>query len=54
MNQEKLEKFRATAMRTLRILDRIARGDRHAATIAEKTKTSRQVVEYYLKQLNKE
>ena len=51
MNQKKLEKLRQIAYRTIRILREIEMGGRSPTAIAVKTKSTPQLVIYYLKQL---
>lgn len=51
MNQKKLEELRQVAYRTIRILREIETGARSPSAIAVKTKSTPQLVIYYLNRL---
>lgn len=52
MNQERLERLKTTAKRTLKILELIEVG-LTAREIVEKSRADRQLVDYYIKQVNR-
>ena len=53
MNQEVINRLRATAYRTIRILKEIEKGNRSPNGIAQKVGCTRALVAYYLKQIIK-
>ncbi len=52
MNIQRLNKFRLTAKRTLKILDLLEEGELRVPEIAKKVDSNRQLVEYYERALN--
>lgn len=53
MNQEVINRLRATAYRTIRILKEIEKGHRSPNEIAKKIGCTRALADYYLKQLTR-
>jgi hypothetical protein len=51
MNQEVINRLRATAYRTIRILKEIEKGNRSPNAIAQKAMCTRALADYYLKQI---